>query len=280
MTTTGYLIDFSLPELFQFLDKGEKTGLLCLDFTIDETSNYQRQYIWFRHGRILASADNLEGKGLISLIGQKGWLTNKIEHYYQSAFQNDAPLGLSLKSKGLLDAEQLKMLFYTQVMRKVCDLFQCPNAWFEFQENADLTFAEMTGLSSPGTDLTLAGLRALRDWTALQPKLPQDNSTLINVCADQPKIVINKSENQVWQLSDGKKTIIEIAENLDLSLEKTREIGFRLIAIGLTEEVPMVALISEAEAEAEKQESEDSNENNNGLSSSFLSSLMGFLNEV
>lgn len=277
MATTGYLIDFSLPELFQFLDQGEKTGLLCLDFTIDQTSNYQRQYIWFRHGRILASADNLEGKGLISLIGQKGWLTNKIEHYYQSAFKNDAPLGLSLKSKGLLDAEQLKMLFYTQVMRKVCDLFQCANAWFDFQENIEFTFAEMTGLSSPGTDLTLAGLRALRDWTALQPKLPQDNSTLINVCGDQPKIAINKSENQVWQLSDGKMTIKQIAENLELSLEKTREIGFRLIAIGLAEEVPMVSIISETNSESLIEESSDSD---NNLSDDFLSSLMGFLSDV
>ena len=276
MATTGYLIDFSLPELFQFLDQGEKTGLLCLDFTIDETSNYQHQYIWFRHGRILASADNLEGKGLISLMGQKGWLTTKVENYYQSVFKHDAPLGLSLKSKGLLDAEQLKMLFYAQVMRKICDLFQCPNAWFEFQENADLTFAEMTGLSSPGTDLTLAGLRALKDWTALQPKLPQDNSTLINVCADKPKVTINNSENQVWQLSDGKITIKKIAESLELSTEKTREIAFRLVAIGLVKEVPMVSMMADNNSESLIEESSD----NNNLSDDFLSSLMGFLSDV
>jgi hypothetical protein len=278
MTITGYLIDYSLPELFQFLDKGEKTGFLSLDFSVDEKSNYQNQYIWFRYGRIVASSDNIEGKGLINIIQQKGWFNKKIEHYYEQRFQNDAPLGLSLKSYSLLDAEQLKMLFYAQVMRKVCDLFQCPNGWFEFTESNNLAFAEMTGLSSPGTDLTLAGLRALRDWTALQPKLPQGNSTLINVCEGEPKVSINKAEKDIWQLSNGKKTVSEIAKNLDLSLDKTKETAFRLIATGLVEEVPMVTMIKEEIKSTSL--AEESNEEKSGLSSDFLSSLMGFLTEV
>lgn len=278
MSITGYLIDYSLPELFQFLDQGEKTGTLSLDFSVDEKSQYQNHYIWFRYGRIVASSDNIEGKGLISLIKQKGWLSKKILDYCQQHFKHDSPLGLSLKSYGLLDAEQVKMLFYTQVMRKVCDLFQCPNARFEFTESKNLAFVEMTGLSSPGTDLTLAGLRALRDWTALQPKLPQANSSLMNIREGEPKVSINKLEKDIWRLCDGEKTVSEIAKDLDLSLDKTRETAFRLIAIGLVEEVPMITMFQE-EIETPSL-TEGVNEESSGLSSNFLNSLMGFLTEV
>jgi hypothetical protein len=280
MSTTGYLVDFSLPELFQFLDQGEKTGKLSLTFLPENEPPQQKShYIWFRHGRIVASSSNTEGTGLISLMDQKGFLTPSILNYHNNIYAQDAPLGLSLKSHGFLDAEQLKMLFYSQVMRKVCDLFQIHNAWFEFEENAPLSFAEMTGLSSPGTDLTLAGLRALRDWTALTPKLPQDTSALAKTNDSQPTISINNSEQSIWQLSDGITTVKEMSKKLEMSLEKVKEIGFRLIAIGLVEEIPMVTMNNNLGVEPDIS-LDDSTNSNNGLSPDFLSSLMGFLTQV
>ncbi len=280
MTTTGYLVDFSLPELFQFLDQGEKTGKLSLTFPPEnEPSQQKSHYIWFRHGRIVASSSSADGTGLISLMDQKGFLTPSILNYHKNVYAPDAPLGLSLKSHGFLDAEQLKMLFYSQVMRKVCDLFQIHNAWFEFEENAPLSFAEMTGLSSPGTDLTLAGLRALRDWSALTPKLPQDTSSLAKTSESEPTISINNSERAIWNLSDGNTTVKDISKQSEMSLEKVKEIGFRLIAIGLVEEIPMVSVNNNSVLET-KLPDEDSSPSNHGLSQDFLSSLMGFLTQV
>lgn len=285
MSITGYLAEFSLPELFQFLDQGQKTGSLNLSFNSNDGSQEQKcHYVWFRQGRIVASSHSNDGNGLISLIKQKGWLNDKILDYKNNVYKFDAPLGLSLKSNGFLDAEQLKMLFYSQIMRKVCDLFQLQDAYFEFDENASLSFAEMTGLSSPGTDLTLAGLRALKDWSGLSSKLPEETSALINNIEGEPTISINSSERQVWELSDGKTTVKAISQQLDLSLEKIKEIGFRLVAIGLAQEIPMVAMIDVPITEPEPvpllEESNQSTLSNSGLSSSFLSSLMGFLTEV
>lgn len=286
MSITGYLAEFSLPELFQFLDEGQKTGALNLRFDLDDASVEQKHhYIWFRQGRIVAASPVNDGSGLMSIIQQKGWLNDEIITYKNNVYGSDAPLGLSLKSHGFLDAEQLKMLFYTQVMRKVCDLFQLKDAYFEFKENAPLSFAEMTGLSSPGTDLTLAGLRALKDWSALKSKLPEDTSALKNNMEGEPKISINASERQIWDLSDGKITVKAISQQLEMSLDKVKEIGFRLIAIGLAQEIPMVIVIENAELEAEEAESlpeevKSNSVSNMGLSNSFLSSLMGFLTEV
>ncbi len=287
MTITGYLREFSLPELFQFLDQGQKTGTLNLDLSmVDSLPEQKNHYVWFRQGRIVGASNIDNGKGLFNLIDQKKWLNSDILNYTNQVYAMDAPFGLSLKSNGFLDADQLKMLFYAQIMKPVCDLFQLQDAYFEFQENSILPFAEMTGLSSPGTDLTLAGLRALRDWSGLMSKLPEATSALKNTVEGTPTITINALEKQVWDLSDGLTTVKSISEQLEISLEKTKELGFRLIAIGLVQEIPMVNLLEAVNIE-EKLEDDSLSEEiagnavvNSGLSSSFLSSLMGFLTEV
>lgn len=276
MSITGNLADFSLPELIQFLDQGEKTGKLNLNFDPHESLPGETEhYIWFRQGRIVAASNLKDGSGLMSIIKKKKWLNDEIIKYKNDIYRFDVPLGLSLKSEGFLDAEQLKMLFYSQVLRKVSNLFQLHSAEFVFEENAPLAFSEMTGLSSPGQDLTLAGLRALMDWSGLSSKLPEETSALKNIVEDEPTISINKSEKKVWELSDGVTTIKKMAEQLDMSLEKVKEIGFRLIAIGLGQEIPMVSVTENIVTQ-----SNDSEENNSGLSDSFLSGLMDFLTDV
>lgn len=277
MSITGNLAEFSLPELVKFLDEGKKTGSLNLIFNDKDFSEQKQHYVWFRKGNIVAASEFNDGSGLISIIKKKKLLTQDIIDYKNNVYANDAPLGLALKNNGFLDTEELKILFYSQVLRKVCDLFQLQDANFEFKEGVSLPFEEMTGLSSPGKELTLAGLRALRDWSGLISKLPQEDSALMNNIEGEPKIGIHKLEKKVWNLSDGETTIKHISQQLEISLEKTQEIGFRLIAIGLAEEIPMVTMMK---VEPETLEEEVTDNENSDLSESFLSSLMGFLTEV
>jgi hypothetical protein len=173
MAVTGYLAEFSLPELFQFLDQGHKTGLLTINgLSVDRNRNSQSHYIWVHEGRIVAAAASLDQKGLLSMIAQRGWLSDRVVSRLAQVFSNKTPMGLCLKSHGLLEAEQLKVLFKSQVLRRVCALFQLQDGQFEFQTKVPLPLAEMTGLSVPATEATLMSLRALRDWTALKDKLP------------------------------------------------------------------------------------------------------------
>lgn len=257
--------------------KAKKTGSLNLIFNDKDFSEQKQHYVWFRKGNIVAASEFNDGSGLISIIKKKKLLTQDIIDYKNNVYANDAPLGLALKNNGFLDTEELKILFYSQVLRKVCDLFQLQDANFEFKEGVSLPFEEMTGLSSPGKELTLAGLRALRDWSGLISKLPQEDSALMNNIEGEPKIGIHKLEKKVWNLSDGETTIKHISQQLEISLEKTQEIGFRLIAIGLAEEIPMVTMMK---VEPETLEEEVTDNENSDLSESFLSSLMGFLTEV
>ena len=78
MAISGQLSEFSLPELFQFLEQGTKTGLLTLKSTPDIESGLQsNHYIWLRQGRIEAAANGLDNQGLIKLIVTRKWLSDR-----------------------------------------------------------------------------------------------------------------------------------------------------------------------------------------------------------
>jgi hypothetical protein len=242
MAITGHLAEFSLAEIFQFLDQGHKTGLLTITPlpTAADTPPARSHYIWFQQGRVVAAAHRSDGQGLTSLIDQRGWMgEHAIERLVQTCPEK-TPLGIYLKSQGLLDAEQLKLLFYVQVMRQVCALFALADAWFHFEGQAQMPVAELTGLNAPATEVTLAGLRALRDWRALEAKLPNLDSALLALTPRRPSLKLNQLEWRVWEFTQGDLALKDIAAQLDCGPDKLRQAAFRLIVVGLVEEIPLV----------------------------------------
>ena len=197
--------------------------------------------------------------------------------------QANVPLGLNLKSMGILQPEQLKLLFSIQVLRQVCSLFQVEAGQFRFDAKADLPKSELTGLSLPATETTLMGLRSLKDWKILQSKLPSPDSTLFNLISGQPNLRLDASEAQVWRLADGSMNLKKMAEQFQIPIQKVQQIAFRLIGVGLVEEVPDIdaGIINIADSGAAI------NGDTSGqviippertqISNSFLQSLVGFL---
>lgn len=274
MTLNGYLNEFSLGEIFQVIEQGEKTGLLLIrNLFMDQNDPPKKYYLWFKQGRIIAAANRLDNKGLQTLIQKRGWLKDSVSNKLSQFCDRAMPLGTCLKSQGALDREQLKLLFVTQVMQQVCTLFKVDRGFFEFQPEKQPSVAEMTGLSKPATELTLVGLRMLKNWTPLQEKLPVSDSGLISLMNTQPSFTLNQKEWQVWEYTKGTTSLKTIAKELQLPLEKVQQIAFRLIVIGLAEELPMVAMMS-SPAEETPTPSETSTPT---VSHSFLNQLTSFL---
>jgi len=61
----------------------------------------------------VAAADRLDEKGLVSMIAKRGW-AERSRCLDSQICPANTPMGLCLKSQGLLQAEQLKLLFRTQ----------------------------------------------------------------------------------------------------------------------------------------------------------------------
>ncbi|NMG19114.1 DUF4388 domain-containing protein [Brasilonema bromeliae] len=253
MIFTGNLAEFSLPKIFQLLEQGDNTGLLTIrTITADVTGFMPVYYIWLYQGRIVAAADRLDEKGLVSMIAQRGWVSQDVTLRMAKICRVNTPIGLCLKFQGLLQAEQLKLLFRTQVVDQVSALFELKDGQFEFDAEADLPSAEMTGMSLPATEVTLIGLRyakrqasglSLRDWSLLAEQLPELSLILSNKNMTQPQFQLDSLEWQVWQLANGTISLREIANQLGLAVEKVQQIAFQLLMSDLAEEVFPTAIL-------------------------------------
>lgn len=280
MAITGYLAEFSLAEIFQLLEQGRKSGLLGISRLSEAKAKEGRNhYVWFNQGRIVAAGNSLDHQGLIGLISQRGWLGDRAAFKLAQSCQLNTPMGLCLKSHGVLQAEQLKLLFYAQVIRQVCALFELKDGWFQFDGKAPLPATEMTGLSAPATEVTLAGLRVLKDWDALHDKLPDPASSIVSVIDGKPDLKLNPVEWQVWEFTNGNLSLKAIAEQMRISIEQMQHIAFRLIVVGLIEELPVlettippsIELLSQSDSSASDMVEPVK------ISSSFLQNLVGFL---
>lgn len=277
MTISGRLSEFSLAEVFQLLEQGQKTGVLTIRAAHSPSQPLQNFYLWFSQGQIVAAANRLDYKGLATLIHQREWLGERSKALLGEAFRSDRPLGLYLKCQGSLNAEQLKLLFYTQVMRQVCTIFKFPDGWFNFEMKTSLPFSEMTGLSAIPTEVTLEGLRALRDWSCLSSKLPDPSSAITTLVKGKPHYKINQLEWQVWEFANGTEPLTVIAERLQLPLEKIQQIAFRLMIVGLIEEVSLVIPTPTSTLEMAMQDANLAASSDKPISQSFLHNLVGFL---
>jgi len=241
MCIASYLSNFSLPEICHLLDKGKQTGLLTVrSCHRTQASTAGVYYIWVYQGRLVAVANRLNHQGLVSLIAQRRWLGQSIFAQLVESCPTHQPLGSFLKKKGALQTKQLKWLFQIQVLQSMCTLFQLKDAQFEFNSTVQIPTREMTGLSISATEATLIGLRFLKNWEALDDKLPDPNEGLVSTNSTDSQCRLNALEWRVWEYTNGTVSLKAVAKQLRLPLKQVQQIAFRLIAIGLVEEIPLL----------------------------------------
>ena len=79
MSITGSLTDFSLPEILRFIEKGQKTGLLCCAMCSSAQAKPQSiHYLWVQSGRIVAATNSLDEQGLVALIAEQEWMSDRV----------------------------------------------------------------------------------------------------------------------------------------------------------------------------------------------------------
>jgi hypothetical protein len=235
MGLTGYLSEYSLAEVFQQIQQEDLTGLLTIEPEDDSVRSPNRNYyIWFQGGRLVAMAKSLDRTSLLLMLEKRGWITTStIQRLLSNTEKLEEPLGQYLKSKGVLSAEQLQIIFHAQILQPVCSLFKLNTARYVFNPKSRLAKAEMTGLSVSAEEASLLGLRVLRDWSQLTSKLPSPDRGLVKLTTVLPAYKMDMQELQVWELATGKKSIAAIAAKLEIDLDLAQQIAFRLKMVGL-----------------------------------------------
>lgn len=290
MALTGYLADYSLAEILQFIQQGSKTGLLSISIEPNLAENIAGiyEYTWFQNGRVVAHAKDLSSFGLISMLEKRNWIGAETSANLRVQSKTlTAPLGLHLKSINLVDVEQLRILFHSQVLQAVCALFKLPNAKFHFDDRASVANIkpEMTGMSVTAVEVSLLGMRSLKDWTYLERKLPAPEFGLQKLQEALPEYKLDTQETQMFTTADGKRSISELATEIGISVRKAQEIAFRLTAISLLKEISLDSpsleqSLRQAPALANSISASSAiaaSSTKPKVSNSFLNNLVGFL---
>lgn len=175
MSLIGSLEDFSLPEIIQFIEKGNKSGLLTLRaLPVSKATPQAVYYFWISQGCLIGAANRLDNRGLVRLLNQSKWVSPRVVTKLAQLCPTHIPLGLHLKNQGVLQASQLKQLFLAQVLQPLSAWFKHNEVQFRFDQKLPLPMREMTGLSvSAGLAMeftmskdTTALLLEDWDWTA------------------------------------------------------------------------------------------------------------------
>lgn len=283
MSLAGYLSEYSLAEIFHFVQDGNKTGVLSIEPDIGASQFIKDpHYLSFQNGRIMAVANGagLGNRGLLKLMAQRKWLSpEQVALLETQVSLLTQPLGTYLKSRNAVNTEQLSLLFNSQVIATACKLFEVHRGQFSFNPQVPLAYAEMTGLSMTAQEVALLGLRMLKNWDDLAPKLPDPSSGLQRFSTNLGGLRLDTPELNVWKLALGEISIAKMALNLGLDVDRVQQIGFRLSVIGLLHEVSVDSAQPPVNKmmDAPKPVCVDGGNAAVPVSASFLTNLMGFL---
>jgi Domain of unknown function (DUF4388) len=283
MSLAGHLSEYSLAEIFHFVQDGNKTGVLSIEPDIGTSESIKHpHYISFQSGRLVSVTDGsgLGNRGLLKMMTQRKWLSTEQVTLLETQINLlTQPLGTYLKSRNIVNTEQLTLLFNSQVLATACRLFEIHRGQFNFNPKAPLAYAEMTGLSLTAKEVALRGLRSLKNWDGLAAKLPDADFALQRLSSDLGGLRLDTAELNVWKLALGEISIAKIAVDLEVDVAKVQQIGFRLSVVGLVQEVsvePPQPPVNKM-MDVPKPISVNGGNATAPVSASFLTNLMGFL---
>ncbi|NER24972.1 MAG: DUF4388 domain-containing protein [Symploca sp. SIO1B1] len=178
MLLTSSLQEFSVLEISHLIYKEKKTGLLKITASPKSPEfSASTHYIWVFKGQLVSAANQLDNQGLVSLIQQYHWASDRVVTKVAHMCPQERPLGLYLKNQGVLKSQHLKHLFEVQLFQQVHILFKIKDIQFEFQQDIPAPRREMTGLTLPAISLNwvLEKLIILQEIFELRNLLPENS---------------------------------------------------------------------------------------------------------
>ena len=244
MSIIRSLNSFSLPELFQLIEKDAKSGRLIVETPVSHHNN-QREgiyYVWFKNGYLIAISNCINQKGLINLIDKRGWISPPIVSRLRRLCPAGVPLGVYLRKMKLLNSEKISLIFQLQ-LHQMYRLFQLERGRFRFDDFAELKdriltipWLEMTGHQIKTSEVSMYALRLMENSENFVGQLPALGQALKRKIA-QPHLKLISVERQLWEMADGKTSLIGMVKKTNYSTTTVQNAAFRLIAVGLVEAI-------------------------------------------
>lgn len=161
MEITSKSSEFPLPELFQFLDQRQVTGCLSLKIFSDYYEELKPQIfnIWLNQGHIIALSKEEHRQDVYDLAVSREWMSPFAARKLKERAPKEQAAGPYLEAQGVLSFEQLRSLFFREVVHRATSLCNASNALFSFHTTTDLPLADMTGFRMTANQVAAQGIQ-------------------------------------------------------------------------------------------------------------------------
>ena len=246
------LESLSLADLFRLIEFERKSGRLTIHVSLEDTKTSLKKiyYIWFEDGYLVAVSDRLNHKGLINIIEARSWLSPLVTNQLRTLCPVKVPLGTYLQKSQLLTIEQINLIFQIQ-LHQVYQLFELTSGSFRFDEMSELKdrimtipWLEMTGNRLQATEVSMYGLRLIKKWDVFADKLPAPY-LIFKRALPQCQFKLMPLERQLWEHIDSLNSLSTIAKQINKPINAIQIAAFRLLAVGLIEEIILPSLTLE-----------------------------------
>lgn len=198
MLLKGSLKVTTLPEILHSICISKETGILSLlQFNI-------KKKIFFEEGKIAFAYSSQRKDSLGDILLRNGVIT--LEQYLTTAAQirPDVRHGQILLREGIITTQELINAVHTQIKDIIYSLFGWTEGMFEFEK--DDKRKENIKLNITSSDLILAGIKRINDWSVLEKMI----GNIENILEESPEFEIKLAE---IQLTDQELDIVNYSRN-------------------------------------------------------------------
>jgi CheY-like chemotaxis protein len=226
----GGLRDAPLPDVFQVIVSGQKSGVLTV------AKGETRARIYFDEGRV-QYAHISPGVHLGELLVRLDLLTShEVQDILLKQTLEDPgiPLGLLAIQRGLLDDGELQRAIKAQVLEVLTELMTWRSGSFIFAERSNAASQALSERTLDTGALLLEVARRLEEWREgnVAPE------AIFIKAGDPTKVKLPRGGWEILGYLDGKRNAASVAAELDLSEKQVYHILYELQSLGVVQPLP------------------------------------------
>jgi hypothetical protein len=203
MGVTGQLRTMSAGDLLQWIGISGKTGTLVL------THGEVEKTVFFRHGRIVATASNVPREYLGQFLLSHGYVKEEeLREAMEAQIESKVLLGKILVQTGILGEDDLMRLLRIKAEEEVYDIFLWQEGDFSYTDD-DLSELQLVPLNLDVTGAIMEGLRRVDEWARIRELIPDAYCVPVVVNPIDPE-ELPETQRIILESINGQRTIEQI----------------------------------------------------------------------
>ena len=221
----GDLSKIGLPDLFEYLRRSHKTGILT--FRQDRI----KKSLYMKDGNVIFARSNLPEERLGDLLLASGVITKAQYNESVALLSSTKRQGKVLVEIGAISPGQLWEGVQNQIRHIAYTLFNWQTGVFYFVDG-ELPGNENITANVGISELIMEGIRRITDTGPLKLRFNSRSAILERAAPSAGYVKLEPFESHILGLVNGKRTLVQICRDSEIGEAETMKVLYMLLSIG------------------------------------------------